>query len=184
MMTLAGRPISSSRLRMASTASPSDAPCARLKEMVVAGNWPRWLIESGAVRVADAWRAPTAAPGRRRGRGRQIERRRAHRARRMQRAVGLQDHAVLVRLREDGRDDALAEGVVERVVDGRRRDAEARGGVAVDGEVGDEPLVLLVARHVRELRAAGCSRSTSFGTQVGELRGVRRPRARTGTGCG
>ena len=68
------------------------------------------------------------------------------------RAIGLQDDAVLVRLREDRRDDALAEGVVERVVDGRRRDAEAGGGVAIDGEIGREPLVLLVARHVLDLR--------------------------------
>ena len=36
----------------------------------------------------------------------------------------LEHHAVLVRLREDGRDQALAEGVVERVVDRRGRDAE------------------------------------------------------------
>jgi hypothetical protein len=37
----------------------------------------------------------------------------------------LQHHAVLVGLREDGGDQALAEGVVERVVDGGRGDAQA-----------------------------------------------------------
>ena len=60
-----------------------------------------------------------------RGRRGQVDR--AERLERVhQRVVRLQDHAVLVRLGEDGRDDALAEGVVERVVDRRRRDAEAR----------------------------------------------------------
>ena len=39
---------------------------------------------------------------------------------------------ILVELREHGRDLALAEGVVERVVDMCGRDAEARSGVAVD----------------------------------------------------
>jgi hypothetical protein len=34
--------------------------------------------------------------------------------------ANLQHHAVLVGLREDGRDQALAERVVERVVDRRR----------------------------------------------------------------
>ena len=48
--------------------------------------------------------------------------------------VDLEDDAVLVQLREDGRDLALAERVVERVVDRLRRDAEARRGVAVDHE--------------------------------------------------
>ena len=38
----------------------------------------------------------------------------------------LEHHAVLVRLREDGRDQPLAERVVQRVVDRRRRDAEPR----------------------------------------------------------
>ena len=41
-------------------------------------------------------------------------------------------HVVLVELREHRRDLPLAEGVVERVVDHLRRDAQARGGVAVD----------------------------------------------------
>ncbi len=48
---------------------------------------------------------------------------------------------VLVELGEDGRDLALAEGVVERVVDDLGGDAQARGGVAVDGERGSEAWV-------------------------------------------
>src|SRR5215472_13850766 len=34
---------------MALTASPSDAPGARLNEMVAAGNWPWWLMVRGAL---------------------------------------------------------------------------------------------------------------------------------------
>src|SRR5499427_4896359 len=45
--TLSGTPISRSAARIAFTASPSDAPGARLKEIVAAGNWPRWLIARG-----------------------------------------------------------------------------------------------------------------------------------------
>ena len=41
-----------------------------------------------------------------------------------------QHHVILVELREHGRHLALAERVVERVVDQLRRDAEPRSGVA------------------------------------------------------
>ena len=34
---------------IAVTASPREAPGARLNDTVVAGNWPRWLIAKGAV---------------------------------------------------------------------------------------------------------------------------------------
>src|SRR3984957_20967804 len=70
-----------------------------------------------------------AAGGRQVDRGKRIERG-------LQVLVRLENDAILVRLGEDGRDDALAEGVVERVVDGRRGDAETAGGVAVDGDTG------------------------------------------------
>jgi len=64
----------------------------------------------------------------------------------------LEDHVVLVELGEDGRDLALAEGVVERVVDGLGQDGQARGEVAVDDQRGHEAAVLLIARHVAKLR--------------------------------
>lgn len=35
---------------IALVASPSDAPGARLKEIVTTGNWPWWFTDSGAVR--------------------------------------------------------------------------------------------------------------------------------------
>ena len=77
----------------------------------------------------------------------------------------LQHHAVLVRLREDGRDQALAERVVERVVDRRRRDAEPARGLAVD--LDDRPAGRGPAGRSRRRRAAAAarSRSTSRGTQ-------------------
>src|SRR5258708_2940348 len=48
-MTLGGRPISCCACSMAATASPSEVAGARLNEITVAGNWPRWSICSGAV---------------------------------------------------------------------------------------------------------------------------------------
>ncbi len=87
--------------------------------------------------------------------------------------LDLEHHAVLVGLGEDGRDQALAEGVVERVVDGRRRDAEAAGGVAVD--VDDTPAGPLSCRSLATSASCGqlrAVRSTSRGTQSRELVGV------------
>ena len=49
VIMLAGSPISRSALRIALTASPSEAPGARLNDTVAAGNWPRWLTAIGAV---------------------------------------------------------------------------------------------------------------------------------------
>ena len=117
-----------SACRIASTAAPSEAPGARLKEIVVAGNWPRWLICSGAGCVVERGdRRQRHLPGGRR-RTTADRSRPAPSSDCLQRRIGLQDHAVLVRLGVDGRDDALAERVVQRVVDRRRRDAEARRG--------------------------------------------------------
>ena len=52
---------------------------------------------------------------------------------------------ILVQRRIHGRDLALAEGVVERVVDQLRRDAETRRRAAVDITIGLQPVVLLIA---------------------------------------
>ncbi len=65
----------------------------------------------------------------------------------------LQHHVILVELGEHGRDLALAERVVERVVDGRGRDAEARGGVAIDHQMRIQAVVLLIGRDIAQLRA-------------------------------
>ncbi len=54
-----GRPISCSTCLILSTAWPSDAPCARLNEIVAAGNWPWWLITSGPVRSLMRANAPS-----------------------------------------------------------------------------------------------------------------------------
>ena len=78
---------------------------------------------------------------------------------------------ILVELREDGGDLALAESVVQRVVNVRRKNAKAGGGVAVDGERGEQALVQLVAGDV-----ANVGERAEFGDEtgcpIGELFGV------------
>ena len=132
---------------MAVTASPSDSPGARLNEIVTAGNWPWWLMASGAVVVVSCTIAlsGTGAPV---GVRTKILSSASAVARLLR--LHLEDDAVQVQLREDDRDLALAERVVERVVDLLRRDAEARRRVAVDRERHLEPGRLLVARDVAE----------------------------------
>ena len=74
--------------------------------------------------------------------------------------------AILVGLRVDGRDQPLAERIVERVVDGRDADAEAAGGIAIDVEEGLEAAVLQIAGHVGQLRAtAAAARPASAPTR-------------------
>ena len=46
---LIGSPTSFSACWIASTAAPSETPGAVLNEMLVAGNWPKWVISSGPV---------------------------------------------------------------------------------------------------------------------------------------
>src|SRR6266478_6823026 len=65
--------------------------------------------------------------------------------------VHFEDHVILIELRENGRDQALAESVVKRVVNVGGKNAQSRSGVAVDGERGDEALVQLVAGHIAQL---------------------------------
>src|ERR1019366_7421208 len=66
--------------------------------------------------------------------------------------IYLQHDVILVQLRKHSGNLALAERVVERVVDGLRQNAQARGGVAIDDQVGLHSVVLLVAVHVAQLR--------------------------------
>ena len=62
------------------------------------------------------------------------------------------DDVVLVQLRVHRADLPLTEGVVERVVDRRRRDTEARRGDAVDDQRDGPTTRLLIRRDVLELR--------------------------------
>src|SRR5271157_2434362 len=57
-------PISCCALSMAVVASPSDAPGARLKEMVTTGNCPWWLTDRGLLFISNRVKAlrGTAAP--------------------------------------------------------------------------------------------------------------------------
>ena len=64
----------------------------------------------------------------------------------------LEDHVIAVELREILRHLALAERVVQRVVDQLRLDAVARGGVAVDLQLQRGAVGLLVGGDVAQLR--------------------------------
>ena len=108
----------------------ATTPGAVSKPIVVAGNCATCVICSGAGRSMMRGDRPTAASTCRTpsataewpsacGVGQQVR-------------LRFQDHAVLVGLGEDGRDDALAERAVERVVDRRRGDAQPRRRVAID----------------------------------------------------
>ena len=66
--------------------------------------------------------------------------------------IGLQHHAILVRLAEDGGDLPLAERVVQRVLHRLHRHAQPHRRVAIDGDEGAEALVLLVGCHVGQRR--------------------------------
>ena len=74
-------------------------------------------------------------------------------------------HAVLVRLREDGGDQPLAEGVVQRVVDRPRRDAEP---AAASRSISTKACRPWSCRSLATSASCGSCRrrSTSFGTHV------------------
>ncbi len=68
--------------------------------------------------------------------------------------LDLDDDAVLIGFGEDRRNDALAEGAVERLVNGCSRDREARRRVAVDVDNGREPQACGVGGGITQLRHA------------------------------
>ena len=157
---------------IAVTASPSETPLARLKEIVVAGNCAEMGHDQRPeplFHMDDGRKRNLAVGGR--GVGRQIDRVQPL-DRFLHRGLALHDDAILVRLGVDRRDDALAEQVVEDVVHRRRRDAEARGGLAVDGDVERRALLLHVAADVRQLRR--------LAQAVGQLRRPFREQSRIG----
>ena len=104
--------------RIASTAAPSETPGAVSKPIVDAGYWATCVICSGA------WRSLMRAIASSGVGSPELVLRLSlpsDSARRQQAGLRLEDDAVLVGLGEDRRDDALAEGAVERVVDRRSR---------------------------------------------------------------
>src|SRR5215469_5713082 len=64
--------------------------------------------------------------------------------------IDFQYNAILVELGVDGGDLALAEGVVESVVDGGGQNAQAGRGVAVDNQRSEKALVELVTGNVAD----------------------------------
>ena len=119
--------------------------------MVIAGNWPWWLIDSGRTgtlvqlaKVDSGTWSPVVGDLT------------IDLVQRVEVALQLrqdfQDHVVAVELGEVLRHLALAEGVIERIVDQLRGDAVARGGVAVDLQLERGALGLLVGGDVAQLR--------------------------------
>ena len=70
----------------------------------------------------------------------------------LEEGIHFQHHVVLVDLGVHRIDLPLAEGVVQGVIDGRGRDAEARGGDAVDAQAYREAARLLIGGDALELR--------------------------------
>ena len=70
----------------------------------------------------------------------------------LERMLDFEHHVILVQLREDGGYFALAVRVVERLVDGGRRNSQARRGVAVELQRGAKALRLLIAGDVGQFR--------------------------------
>src|SRR6266436_6241054 len=85
--------------------------------------------------------------------------------------IDFHDDVILVELGEDGGDLALAEGVVEGVVDIGGENAEAGSSVAVDGESGEETLIQLVAGDIANI-GEGTELVDEARRPVGKLFGV------------
>ncbi len=146
---LAGSPSFWVVASMACTASPREAPGARLNDRVVAGKLPLVADDQGAGGLfdpGDGAQRHLAAAGAADIDGLQLA------GVLLKVGLDLQDDAVLVQLGEDGGHLALAEGVVEGVIDELRGDAQPRGRGAVDGQEDLQPLVLLIAAHVPQFR--------------------------------
>ena len=156
-------------------------PPAGRSEIVAAGNCSWWAIDSGAVvRFSVAKETSgTCAPPRdadielvEDGRVGEVARR------------GFEDDAILVRLRVDGRDLPLAEGVVQRVVDQLRRDAEPAGLAAVDVDEGPQAAVLHLVGHMRECARRGAWRRRASAPIASSVGGVGRRSAYIGIASG
>src|ERR1700734_2684604 len=62
----------------------------------------------------------------------------------------LHDHVILVERTVNGRDLPLSEGIVKRIINVLRGDAQPAGGVAVDHQLGLQSAILLVGIHVAQ----------------------------------
>jgi len=122
-------------------------PGARLNEIVTDGNWPWWLTASAVIRGAKWVKvlSLTSCP---------VFRAHVDQVERLGALPELRRNfhhdVVLIQRREHGGHLALAERVVQRIVDSLLRESQARTGVAIDDDVGLEAAVLLVAADVCE----------------------------------
>ena len=62
--------------------------------------------------------------------------------------IDFQNDMVLIQLSENGGDQALTIGVVERVVDVRGKNSEPRGRIAINDHACLQAVILLIAGHV------------------------------------
>ena len=77
-----------------------------------------------------------------------------------------QHHVILIQLCEQGRDLALAESIVERVVDHLGRDAQPGSGIAIDDQRRLQTRCSAGRWRRRAVPAASCSFSTNCGAQM------------------
>ena len=67
----------------------------------------------------------------------------------------------MIQLREYGRNLALSESVIKRVVDGLRKNSQSRCGIAVNRDVRLEPIIELIRSHI-----AQCGQRLQLGHQL------------------
>jgi hypothetical protein len=136
-------------LLTAASAGPSGAFPFRLKLMVADGNCPLVVDAQRRGRLGQRDHfAQRHHAGGLRGDVDALQRLGAE----LEMGIHLFDDIVLAEGREELRDRPLAEGVVERVVDSRRRDAQTGGRVPVDRQRKLHRRGLLIAGHVGKLR--------------------------------
>ena len=68
--------------------------------------------------------------------------------------VHFQYHVILIELRKDGGNLALAESVVKSVIDGLRENPQRRCSVAIDHQIRFQTAVLLIVGNIPHLRQA------------------------------
>ena len=168
-----------------------DAPPKTL--LAIAARWPhlrpRWrrmtrnwmLVGPCEAPLLDE--PPATRPSRWRSAARANEKAAQIAGRPLKRRLHFEHYVILIELREDGGDFPLPVGVIQRLVDSGRRDAEARSGIAIEYQTGAQPLHLLIAGHVSQFRQL-----PKPGQHFGRVRHSIRQRsgfpACTETGCG
>ena len=156
---------------MASTAAPSELPGLRLNESVTAGNWPSWMMASGAVTVLQV--RERAQRHHLAGGGFHVNFFQTTPGVSWKCRLRFEDDAVLIELGENGGDLPLAEGVVQRVVNRLRAGySAAKPGSRSTSTLNCNPPDLLVGGDIRQFGQA-LHLAEQFGRPFGQFRLVR-----------